>query len=230
MVKKSAYSAQEKYELIVAYEDRQVSSRDFCRQYNIARKTIMRWIYLFQTYGMEGLQSSSGWKRYPKEIKIAAVLDYLSGNYSLDEIIRKYEISSVSVLKKWIKNYNNHRELKDTQRMSNSMIKGRSTTLEERLEIVMYCLQKDKNYHQTSEHFNVSYQQVYQWVRKFEKEGEAGLNDNRGRTKAELELTPEEKIQREMKRLERENERLRAENAFLKKLEEIERRRLKRQP
>jgi transposase len=31
-----------------------------------------------------------------------------------------------------------------------------------------------------------------------------------------------------MKRLERENERLRAENAFLKKLEELERRRLKK--
>jgi hypothetical protein len=38
-------------------------------------------------------------------------------------------------------------------------------------------------------------------------------------------LTPEEKINRQMKKLERENERLRAENLFLKKLEEIERRR-----
>jgi transposase len=227
---KSAYSAQEKYELIVAYEHRQISSRAFCRQHNIARKTMMRWIYLFQTYGMEGLQGSSGWKRYPKEIKTAAVLDYLSGNYSLTEIVRKYEISSVSVLERWIKIYNDHRELKETQRMKNSMIKGRSTTLEERLEIVMYCLQNGKNYQQASEHFNVSYQQVYQWVKKFEKEGEDGLKDKRGRTKEESELTPEEKIQREMKRLERENERLRAENAFLKKLEELERRRLKKRP
>ena len=39
--------------------------------------------------------------------------------------------------------------------------------------------------------------------------------------------TPEEKIEREMKKLEKENESLRAENAFLKKLEEIERRREK---
>ena len=35
----------------------------------------------------------------------------------------------------------------------------------------------------------------------------------------------EEKLQLEIKRIERENERLRAENLFLKKLEEIERRR-----
>ena len=134
------------------------------------------------------------------------------------------------MLRKWIKKYNDHRELKETKRVSNSMIKGRSTTLEERLEIVLYCVQHGKNYHHTSEHFKVSYQQVYQWVKKYESEGEDGLKDKRGRNKEEAELTPEEKFQREVKRLERENERLRAENAFLKKLEEIERRRSKKRP
>lgn len=220
-----AYSAQEKYEMIVAYEGRQTSASDFYRQYNISKVTMNEWIYLFQTYGMDGLQNSSGWKRYSKEVKTAAVLDYLTGNYSQKEIVHKYEISHASVLRKWIKNYNNHRELKDMQRERNSMVNGRSTTLEERLEIVMYCLQNGKNYQKASEHFDVSYQQVYQWVKKYEKSGEDGLTDKRGRSKTEPELTPEEKIQREIKRLERENERLRAENAFLKKLEEIERRR-----
>jgi len=225
---KSAYSAQEKYELIVAFEDRQTSVLDFCSQYRISKSSLESWIYLFQTYGMEGLQNSTGWKRYTKEVKTAAVLDYLSGDYSQNEIVRKYKISSRTLLKKWINNYNNHRKLKETQRMSHSMIIGRSTTLDERLEIVMYCLQNDKNYHQASEHFEVSYQQVYQWVKKYEKDGEDALKDKRGRSKTEPELTPEEKIQREMKRLERENERLRAENEYLKKLEELERRRLKK--
>jgi transposase len=225
---KSTFTALEKYELIVAYEDRQSSVPRFCSQYNISKETINKWIYLFQTYGMDGLHNSTGWKRYSKEVKTAAVLDYLSGNYSMAEIVRKYEISGKSVLEKWIKNYNDHRELKATQRMSNSMIKGRSTTLEERLEIVMYCLQHEKNYHQAAELFKVSYQQVYQWVKKYVKEGEDGLHDKRGRSKSEPELTPEEKVKRDMKRLERENERLRAENEFLKKLEELERRRLKK--
>jgi transposase len=227
---KSTFTAQEKYELIVAFEDRQTSVPKFCSQYNISKETINKWIYLFQTYGMDGLENSTGWKRYSKEVKTAAVLDYLSGNFSMTEIVRKYEMSGKSVLEKWIKNYNSHRELKETQRMSNSMIKGRSTTLEERLEIVMYCLRNERNYHQALELFKVSYQQVYQWVKKYEKDGEDGLTDKRGRSKSEPELTPEEKIQREMKRLERENERLRAENAFLKKLEELERRRLKKRP
>lgn len=51
------------------------------------------------------------------------------------------------------------------------------------------------------------------------------LQDRRGRSKREEDLTPEEKMKLEMRRIEKENERLRAENAFLKKLEEIERRR-----
>lgn len=222
---KSAFTAQQKYEVIVSYEDRKTSSIDFCRQYNVSDETIKEWIYQFQTYGMDGLNNPDGWKRYSKEVKMAAVLDYLSGDYSQTEIVRKYEISSGSVLRQWIKIYNDHRGLKEMKRMNNSMIKGRSTALEERLEIVMYCIQNGKNYHQASEQFNVSYQQVYQWVKKFEKEGEDGLKDRRGRTKAELELTPDEKYQRDMKKLERENERLRAEVAFLKKLEELERRR-----
>lgn len=71
---------------------------------------------------------------------------------------------------------------------------------------------------------------MYQWVKKFGEEGEDGLRDKRGQRKAEPELTPEERIQCEMQRLERENERLRVENAFLKKLEELERRWLEKRP
>ena len=105
------------------------------------------------------------------------------------------------------------------------MTKGRKTTWEERIEIVLYCLENDKNYQKAAEIYEVSYQQVYQWVRKYEDGGDEALRDKRGRKKEEAELSPEEKMKLEMKKLERENERLRAENAFLKKLEEIERRR-----
>ncbi|QIZ08790.1 helix-turn-helix domain-containing protein [Priestia megaterium] len=72
----SAFTAQEKYELIVA-EDRQTSILDFCVQHNITKHTIKNWIYLFQTYGIDGLQDSTSWKRYSQEVKTAAVLDYL---------------------------------------------------------------------------------------------------------------------------------------------------------
>jgi transposase-like protein len=226
MAKRGTFSAQEKYELILAFDSREFPTRDFKRHYGVAVFTIRKWKYLYETYGIEGLQKAKGWKHYSKELKLAAIKDYLSGNYSLIEVIRKYEISSGSVLEKWIKNYNGHREFRGTRkRTENSMTKGRSTKLEERIEIVKYCLEKGKDYNQTAQKYNVSYQQVYQWVKKYMENGQDGLEDKRGHRKEENELTPEEKIQREMKQLEQENERLRAEIAFLKKLEELERRR-----
>ncbi|MRB85035.1 helix-turn-helix domain-containing protein, partial [Bacillus thuringiensis] len=82
--------------------------------------------------GEDGLEEELSWKRYSKELKLAAVNDYLSGHDSLTKIIQKYNISSTAVLRKWIKKYNSHRELNDTGKgMTNSMTSRRKTTLEE---------------------------------------------------------------------------------------------------
>lgn len=103
------------------------------------------------------------------------------------------------------------------------MTKGISTSWREKIEIVLYCIAHNKDYQNAAEVYNVSYQQIYQWVKKYELGGEETLKDRRGRKKTEEELTPEDRINLEMKKLKAENERLRAENAFLKKLEELER-------
>jgi len=105
------------------------------------------------------------------------------------------------------------------------MTKGRKTNFEERRHIVRDCLGNGKDYQKAANTYEVSYQQVYQWVKKYENGGDEALKDKRGNKKEDASLTPEEKINLQMKKLERENERLRAENLFLKKLEEIERRR-----
>jgi transposase len=44
------------------------------------------------------------------------------------------------------------------------MTKGRSTTWEERIQVVLYCIENEKNYKKAADTFEVSYQQVYQWV------------------------------------------------------------------
>ncbi|MDR9792619.1 helix-turn-helix domain-containing protein [Aeribacillus sp. FSL K6-2848] len=96
------------------------------------------------------------------------------------------------------------------------MTKGRKTTCNERIQIVLDCLGNGKDYKKTAETYEVSYQQVYQWVKKYENGKEEALKDKRGRKKEEAKLSPEEKMKLEMKKLERENERLRAENLFKK--------------
>jgi len=194
--------------------------------YNVYHTTIMEWKHKYDKYGLEGLKESTTWKKYSKELKLAAIKDCLSGKYSIREVARMYDISDSSVLRKWIRKYNSHSEIKDTsQGRTSSMTKGRKTTWDERVQIVLDCLGNGKDYQYTSETYEVSYQQVYLWVKKYEDGGDEALKDKRGSKKEQTELTQEEIFQLRMKKLERENERLRAENLFLKKLEEIERRR-----
>jgi transposase-like protein len=223
---KRAYSAEDKFKILKVYEEGAYSLKEITSKYKVANTTILAWKHNFEKYGIGGLKRASTWKRYSKELKLSAIRDYLSGNYSLREVARKYEIPSDTTLRKWIKKYNSHREIKDTAKgMSLSMTKGRSTTWEDRIQVVLFCIKNGKDYQKAAETYEVSYQQVYQWVKKYENGGDEALKDKRGKNKVEAELSPDEKIKLEMKRLERENERLRAENAFLKKLEEIERRR-----
>lgn len=220
------YPSEFKYEVIMAYKNEDFTIKEITKRYGITNVTLYKWVNIFDHEGISGFEDSKTWKPYSKELKELAVRDYLSGEYSLSEIIREYKISSMSVLQRWVNHYNSHRELKDTSKgRTSSMTNGRKTTWEERIQIVLDCLGNGKNYQETAETNKVSYQQVYQWVKKYENYGEEALKDKRGRTKEEEELTPEEKIKLQMKKLEIENERLRAENAFLKKLEEIERRR-----
>ncbi|WP_245976861.1 IS3 family transposase [Oceanobacillus arenosus] len=216
---KRAYSVEFKYEIIMAYKNEDYALSELCSKYHIYKTTLYKWIEKFEKEGMRGLEASKTWKKYSKELKESAVRDYISGEFSLREVVKKYNISGVSVLEKWIKKYTSHRELKDTGKgRTSSMTKGRKTTWKERIEIVQEALGNGKDYQQTADSHQVSYQQVYQWVRKYEVGGWDALKDGRGRSKSEEELTPEEKMKLEMRRMEKENERLRAENAFLKKL------------
>lgn len=64
------------------------------------------------------------------------------------------------------------------------MTKGRSTTWQERNEIVLYCIANKRDYGKTAAQFEVSYTQVYQWVKKYDNGGQDALQDGRGRNKA----------------------------------------------
>ena len=162
-------------------------------------------------------------KKYNIEQKQQAVEAYLRGEGSLREISKKHEISDKHTLQNWILWYNGHREFKERSSAKGEiyMTKGRKTTQEERAEIVAYCIEHNKDYGLTVETYNVSYQQIYAWVRKYEEGGVDKLKDNRGRTKLVEEMTEMEKLRAEMKILEAKNRQLEIENAFIKKLQEL---------
>ena len=98
----------------------------------------------------------------------------LSGELSVLECVSKYEISSASVLRCWISEYNANRELKDydPKREVYMAEARRKTTIEERKEIVKYCIEHGRDYKGTASLYDVSYTQVYSWVRKYVADGE----------------------------------------------------------
>ena len=46
---------------------------------------------------------------------------------------------------------------------------GRKTTYEERMEIVSFCIANADDCKLAADKFNVSYQQVYSWIKNIEK-------------------------------------------------------------
>ena len=105
------------------------------------------------------------------------------------------------------------------------MKQTRSTTQEERIQIVRECIACGKNYGEIALKYHVSYQQVRTWTLRFEEMGETGLEDRRGQRKKDQEPRTE------LERLQIENEQLKhklylaeMEAALLKKLDEVERR------
>ncbi|MGZ7253870.1 transposase, partial [Streptococcus pyogenes] len=139
--------------------------------------TVIDWMMKYQTNGIEGLKESHTWKKYSSDLKKSAVEDYLDGKGSTNTICQKYGISSTYVLRSWIKRYTSGKELTATSKGGTRMRQGRKTTLEERVEIVNFTIAHKKDYRSAMEKYGVSYQQVYSWVKKFDKQGSQGLVD-----------------------------------------------------
>ena len=215
-----------KLKAVLEYLDGKTTQMATANKYGVSLASFQRWIRKYIAEGAEGLKPSVTKKRYSAELKYAAVFDYLSGIASQGEICKKYKISTETQLHRWILWYNGHNELKNSPSGGNKlMIKARKTTFDERIEIVKYCISNDKDYASTMEKFNVSYQQIYLWVRKYEQKGIDGLIDGRGKAKAESDLTEIDRLKAQNQILEAEKKRLEMEINVLKKLQEVERRR-----
>lgn len=222
----SKHTLDERIDVVLAMIENKKSAHTIAKEYDIYKTTVESWLRKYQEDGVDGLKEAKKCKKYSKELKRQAVNFYLNGEGSLRITRENFNISDPSVLRQWINLYISGKEIKSTEkgRGIGTMNKGRKTTLKERMEIVQYTIANDLNYHEASVKYQVSYQQVYRWVRKYQQEGEQGLHDRRGKTLDSKQfLTEEEKLQLRIKELEHRNQHLEVENGLLKKLKEIER-------
>lgn len=221
----SKISTEDKIYYCEQYLNGNMAQRHIASIANVSLASVQRWIAKYESMGTSAFQKSSN-KRYSKELKLYAVKDYLAGIDSLLGICKKYGIHSTTQLSRWILKYNNSEELKASRTGGYTIMKtGRKTTFNERIEIVQYCIAHNRNYAETAEKYKISYQQARNYTIKYESDGVTALKDNRGKRKTEDQMSELERLRAENKLLRAEKEQAQMEMLFLKKLEEIERRR-----
>lgn len=224
MSRKSKIEPAEKVKIIERVLADEISATEAARLIGVDRSSIRDWRNLYLSDGPSALMVQSNNKTYSKELKLQAVQEYLDGKSSQRDIVKKYHLRSSRQLRDWIKVYTTHGEIKSrTSGGGSYMRKARSTTPEERLAIVQDCLANDKNYGAMALKYQCSYQQVRNWVKRYEEMGSAGLEDRRGHRVGTMpSRTPEEEMRDRIAELERRNRDLQMENDLLKKVRELE--------
>lgn len=227
----SKYLPEIKIKACEDYLSGKYSHREICEKYDIyfseSRNSsiIEEWLPSYSLYGPSAFLHPKGNQKYSSETKEKAVLEYLSGEGSYKDISVKYKLRSKSQLQNWVSLYNANRELKDyyPNREVYMAEARRKTTIEERKEIVTYCIEHNRNYKETASRYDVSYSQVYTWVRKYDEKGDDGLLDKRGYHKSDDELSELELLRRENIRLKKKLEEQERITILLKKVQEFER-------
>lgn len=221
----SKITAEDKIYYCEQYLAKKMTQGQIAKLANVKKSSVYKWIIKFESMGSAAFLKK-GNKKYSAELKLLAVNDYLAGADSMYGICRKYGIHSHAQLSRWILKYNNLEELKASGTGGYTiMTKGRKTTFNERIEIVQYCIAHAHNYAETATKYQISYQQARSYTVKYKSGGIKALQDNRGKRKAEDQMSELERLRAENKILKAEKEQVLMEMLFLKKLEEIERRR-----
>lgn len=221
---KSKFSPEFRAMVAQEYLDGHGSRPYLAEKYKIGSTTLAEWVAKYRLHGIGAFITQSANDSYSSEFKRMCVEEVLSGKGSVRDVFAKYNISSTRVLRSWIMLYNTNKELKDYDpKREVYMASARRTTFGERKEIVEYCIAHNCDYKGTASRYEVSYSQVYSWVKKFNNLGDEGLSDKRGRKKSDDEVDELERLKRENLRLKRQLEERDMAVELLKKVKEFER-------
>lgn len=207
MSRKARFTPEEKEQAVIDYLDRNKSRTQICEELCISSRTIQDWAAIYSRHGIAGFARKTRNRSYSSEFKMKVVEEYIRGEGSSIDLGIKYDISS-GLLRSWVRMYNANRELRDYSPRQEVYMAGarRKTALEERKEIVAYCINHNRDYKNTAAKYDVSYSQVYSWVKKYDANGEEGLTDKRGHHKTDNEVDELERLRRENLRLKRQLE------------------------
>lgn len=223
---RSKYTVQEKLDLVLEFKETQPIFNAFVRENNLVRETFSRWIRLFDRDGIDGLTERRKNNKYPLELKLRVVKDYLEGKDSLNDLTIKYGLRNKAQVSDWLIKYNNGKLLMNDSSGKKHSIMKKKITFEERIKVVEYIVKGKHTYKEAAEQYSVSYQQARSWVIKFKNGGFEALKDGRGHhhNKSDEDLTELDKANLKIKELEAQLKDQKLIEEFAKKLQEIRRR------
>lgn len=148
MRRKGKLSTKQKVDICKQYLNGEKSASELSHDFDISDITIRRWSKKYQSLGSGCFNIKPHNAKYTKEFKQQVVEAYLAGEGSLLDIAIRYEIPSDATVNNWIRKYNTLEELKDYDPKPGVYMKdhSRKTSQEERIKIVNYCLEHNKNY------------------------------------------------------------------------------------
>ncbi|MCM1561422.1 MAG: helix-turn-helix domain-containing protein [Butyrivibrio sp.] len=136
--------------------------------------------------------------KHSPEFRARVSQEYMDGTGSVRFLANKYGIG-YSTLLGWINEYRIHG--------ISVFCHKKNKTYSKELKIKFsYCISHNRDYKNTAARYDVSYSQVYSWVKKYDADGEDGLADRRGHSKTDDEVDELERLRRENLRLKRQLE------------------------
>lgn len=89
MSKKIKFTAEEKEFFVLKFRELNISLSAFCRLYYVERTAIHRWTIKYDNGGIDELKEIQHNFEYSTYTLINSVQDYLTGNYSMLQIVKR---------------------------------------------------------------------------------------------------------------------------------------------
>ena len=137
MGRKAKYTFEQKLQAVLDYQSGKKSAADIALELDMGKRgddRIREWTNLYKANEPEALNPKEKHSSYSKEFKKQVVLDHIQNGLSHKELAAKYNISSTSVIRTWIKRYNNHMEQRDYDPHPEVYIAERMKTTKEELK------------------------------------------------------------------------------------------------
>jgi transposase-like protein len=227
MSRKPKFSKEIKIQACIDYKAGCGSFESIAKSIGADFTAIRLWYSTYEIHGDSAFDHSNTNRSYTKEFKQSVVDEYLSGNFTFNDLSAKYIISS-KVLRNWVKKSYNGIELKDYDPKGDVYtMKSRKTTFEERTEIAKWVIANDMNYKEAANKFANSYANIYKWTKAYVSVGSEALKDKKRGPKNKAFVDEDSLSEIDKLKLELERERaLRKRREFelevLKKKEEFE--------